>query len=148
MEEVSKNSVQPAPEEIFEVINKEIAELDTALFKRLCLPKMNGILWPCVTLQPLVGERDELEVMIYRKLDQASKEEYRSSKESKYDEKILHYAFEEYLDDIGLDHSDRPERDRPSPHVEEKCIRKVDAILKSLEGSRQSKVVVNLLGTH
>lgn len=41
---------------------------------------MEGILWPCVALQPLVGEQDELELMIYRKLDQASKDEYRSSK--------------------------------------------------------------------
>lgn len=122
--------------------------MDAAIFKRLCLPKMNGILWPCVTLQPLVGEKDELEVMIYRKLDQASKEEYRSSKEPKYDEKVLQLAFEEYLDGIGLDHSERSDKERPSPHIEEKCIRKVDNILKNLEASRQSKVVVNLLGTH
>lgn len=59
---------------------------------------MTGILWPCVALQSLVGEKDDLEVMIYRKLDQASKDEYRSSKaDLKYDEKVLHCAFEEFL---------------------------------------------------
>ena len=130
------------------MINKEIAGLDRAIFKRLCLPGMEGILWPCVSLQPLVGERDELEVMIYRKLDQASKEEYRSSKEPKYDEKVLHLAFEEYLDSLALDHTEKPERERTNPQVQERCVRKAEEILQKVEGARQSKVLVNLVGTH
>lgn len=40
----------------------------------MCIGRLNGILWPCVTLQPLVGERDDLEIMVVRNFDQASKE--------------------------------------------------------------------------
>jgi hypothetical protein len=47
---MGRNPVNPGPEEMFEVINKEIAALDKNLFKKLCLPGMEGILWPCLTL--------------------------------------------------------------------------------------------------
>ena len=102
---MGRNAVNPDPEEMFEVISKEIAALDTNLFKKLCLPGTEGILWPCLMLEPLVGVKDEVQVMIDRKIDQASKEEYRSSKQVKYDEKVIQLAFEQYLDGIGLEHS-------------------------------------------
>ena len=82
------------------------------IFKRLCLPGVPGVLWPCVALQGLVGERDDLEVVICRQLDQPSKDEYRSSKaELKYDEKVLQCAFEELLEEAGVEHA-MVERDK------------------------------------
>jgi hypothetical protein len=41
--------------EIYELITREIGELDRAIFQKLAVGKLGMILWPAVVLQPLMG---------------------------------------------------------------------------------------------
>jgi len=46
------------------VVNRDIPDLDHLLFKKLSFPKIKGIMWPAIVLEPLIGEKPEFDYML------------------------------------------------------------------------------------